>query len=45
LRVVAVGWGYNKPAALAELQPDALVNTPQELTNFFRLGRKSKSGG
>lgn len=29
--MIAVGWGFNAPEALAKCQPDALINEPHEL--------------
>lgn len=31
LRIVTVSWGYNSRRALADKEPDALVDTPEEL--------------
>lgn len=31
VKIIAVGWGFNDPEALAKYQPDALINHPYEL--------------
>lgn len=35
--VIAVGWGFNSPAILAQYQPDFLIEHPQQLTEAIKL--------
>lgn len=37
ISVIAVGWGFNSPAILAEYQPDFLIEHPQQLTEVIKL--------
>ncbi|MEG3843724.1 HAD-IA family hydrolase [Microcoleus sp. herbarium14] len=35
IKVIAVGWGFNSPAALAAQNPDFLIGRPQELIEIM----------
>lgn len=42
LKIVAVSWGYNSHRALADKQPDALVDTPEALLEVLLSGQPKK---
>jgi phosphoglycolate phosphatase len=40
ISVIAVGWGFNSAAILAEYQPNFLIEHPQQLTEVIKLVNK-----
>lgn len=44
IKVIAVSWGFNKREILESLDPEYLINTPEELLHLFKVGHLFKAG-